>query len=51
VQVKNVNSNTTEVAFLAFTTVQQIMTYLTGAETIKEKVVITKVVFKQFISY
>jgi hypothetical protein len=50
VQVKNVNSNTTEDVFLAFTTVQQIMTCLTGTETIKEKVVvITKVVFRQFI--
>jgi hypothetical protein len=46
VQAENVNSNAMDM-FLTFTTVQQIMTGLSGAETEKEKfAVITKVVFR-----
>jgi delta 1-pyrroline-5-carboxylate dehydrogenase len=40
VQAKNVNINATDLVFLAFTTVQQTMTKLSGVATEKEKVAV-----------
>jgi hypothetical protein len=49
VQAKNVNINVADNVFLAFTTVQQIMSELSEATTEREKVaVITKAEFRFF---
>jgi hypothetical protein len=46
VQTKNVNINATDNVLLAFTVVQQVMTELSGATTVKAKVgIITKALF------